>query len=271
MRLEKSYLDELSEKELSLHCENIKYKGYTILENVISKSETKKISEKLDQIQELEKNQFGEDYLKSIKEWGMIRSLIYYDDFFANTILNKKVYSLVSSILDDTCILHLLNGVTIYPNEKHNQAKFHRDFDKDFFSKQPLSINAFWAIDDFDEISGGTWIVPFTHNFEKWPSEKYLEHNAIQIKANAGSVIVIDSRLIHRGGDNIGKNLRRGINHQYTKSFLKQQIDFTKFLKNKFDMESKLSQVLGFWAIPPSSIVEFRADPENRTYRSGQG
>lgn len=39
----------------------------------------------------------------------MIRSLIYYDDFFVNTILNKKVYSLVSSILDDTCILHLQN------------------------------------------------------------------------------------------------------------------------------------------------------------------
>ncbi len=256
---------------LERHIENIDILGYTILENIISKDVCKLISDKLDYLFNEEIKEYGKEKLKQLREWGMVRALLEKDDYFVNIVLNKSVFDVIGSILGESAILHLQNGVIIEPQVTHNQAKFHRDFEKNFQSDKPVSLNAFWAIDDFNEQTGGTWLVPYTHKLDKWPSTQFLEDNAIQVKLNSGGVIIFDSRLIHRGGNNYSEKPRRGINNQYTKPFIKQQIDLPALLANKYDLESKISQVLGFWSIPPKSISQFRCDPDKRTYRSGQG
>jgi len=261
----------LDEKSLNHHLENIDINGYTIVENVITKSECQVISSKLDKLNQEQIKEFGERRLKELGEWGTIRALIEKDDYFKNIILNETIFQIISQIIGDTAILHLHNGIVTEPTTKHWGNKFHKDFDKSFYSDEPLSINAFWVIDDFNEKSGGTWVVPFSHKLKNWPSDEYLNKNAIQTIAKAGSVMIFDSRLIHRGGDNNSGNFRRAINHQYTRPFIKQQIDFPSIMQNRFDLESKISQVLGFWSIAPKSVKEFRSDPNKRTYRSGQG
>jgi ectoine hydroxylase-related dioxygenase (phytanoyl-CoA dioxygenase family) len=257
--------------KLETHLENIDRIGYTIIEDVISQEECKIISSKLDEIDEKQIKEFSMDRLQKLKEKGIIRALVEKDDYFVNLILNQKVFEVVSSILGDTAILHLQNGIVVEPEIKHGQSHFHRDFAKDFTSSKPLSINAFWIIDDFNEQTGATWVVPYTHKSLVWPSEHYLEKNAVQINAKSGSIFVFDSMLIHRGGNNRSNSRRRAVNHQYTRPFIKQQIDLPSLLKGRYDIESKLGQVLGFWSVPPKSVREFRNDPDKRTYRSGQG
>jgi len=253
------------------HIENIRTKGYTILENVVDRNECNVITQKLDELEKLQEDEFGREKLQKMNELGIVRAPIEKDEYFKNLILNKHVFRLVSSLIRDTAILHLQNGVILNPNEKHGQAHFHRDITFiNFVSDKIFSISALWVIDDFNEESGGTWIVPFSHKTSEWPSEKYLEENAIQVITKPGSVIVFDSMLIHKGGDNKGIKKRRAVNHMYTRPFIKQQIDFPSLMKGKFDIESKISQVLGFWSIPPKSITEYRSDPEKRTYRRGQ-
>jgi len=263
--------EEKFSEELANHLENIDLLGYTIMEDVISKEECTKIKSMLVRLNAEQINEFGEERLKLLNELGSVRVLIEKDDYFAKTILNEKVYAVVSSILGDTCILNLQNSIIVDPNLTHQQSAFHRDFDKNFWTDKPLSINAFWAIDDFSENTGGTWVVPCSHKLNKWPGEKYLEKNAIQVNAQSGSVLVFDSRLIHRGGINLGDQLRCGINHQYTKPFIKQQIDLPSLLQNRYHPDSKLSQVLGFWSVPAKSVQQFRCDPDKRSYRKGQG
>lgn len=257
--------------DLKSHIENIQIKGYTLLPNVISLDECKKISSKLDELEEIQEKEFGLKKLKQLNEVGIVRAPIEKDDYFAEIILNPTVFQLISELIRDTAILHLQNVVILEPEIKHGQAHYHRDITfLNFISDKIFSISALWIIDNFDEESGGTWIIPFTHKMSEWPSEKYLEENAIQIIAKPGSVIVFDSMLIHKGGSNKGKKKRRGINHMYTRPFIKQQIDFPSLMKGRFDIESKISQVLGFWAIPPKSVEEYRADPDKRTYRKRQ-
>jgi ectoine hydroxylase-related dioxygenase (phytanoyl-CoA dioxygenase family) len=257
--------------KLELHLENIDRLGYTIVEDVISYKECQIISSKLDKIDEDQIKEIDKDKLEAFKEKGIIRALIEKDDYFSNLILNPTIFEIVSAIIGNTAILHLQNGIVVHPEVKHGQSHFHRDFAKDFVSSKPLSINALWVIDDFNAQTGATWVVPYTHKSSVWPSDDYLKKNEIQVEAKAGSVFVFDSMLIHRGGNNISQNLRRGINHQYTRPFIKQQIDLPILLRGRYDMESKISQVLGFWTIPPKSVKEFRSDPDKRTYRSGQG
>jgi ectoine hydroxylase-related dioxygenase (phytanoyl-CoA dioxygenase family) len=257
--------------KIETHLENIDRLGYTIVEDVISSKECEIISEKLDKIDEDQVKEFGIEKLVTLREKGIIRALIEKDEYFSNLILNPNIFEIVSAILGDTAILHLQNGIVVYPEVKHGQSHFHRDFAKDFVSSKPLSVNAFWIIDDFNSETGATWIVPHTHKSQIWPSNEYLEKNEVQVEAKAGSVFIFDSMLIHRGGNNKIQNRRRAVNHQFTRPFIKQQIDFPILLKGRYEMESKLSQVLGFWTIPPGSVNEFRCDPDKRTYRSGQG
>lgn len=260
------------EGNLKNHIENITIRGYTLLENVISKSECKTISDKLDSLEESQREEYGIQRLQEIRELGIVRAPIEKDDYFMNLILNPSVFGLVSFILRDTAILHLQNGVILEPEIKHGQGHFHRDLTfLNFLSDKVLSLSALWVIDDFNSETGGTWVVPFTHKLSDWPSNEYLEKNAIQITAEAGSVIVFDSMLIHKGGSNRSNKRRRAVNHMYTRPFIKQQIDFPTLMKGRYDLESKMSQVLGFWSIPPKSVREYRSDPDKRSYRSGQG
>lgn len=253
------------------HVKNILNNGYTIVENVISQEECDLVAKKLDVLDKEEMGEFGIKRLEKSNEVGMIRILISKDEYFTKLILHPKIYPIISKIVGDTAILHLQNAIVVHPQKKHGQGHFHRDFPKDFVSSKPLSINAFWVIDEFNSETGATWVVPKTHKMENWPSEEFLKKNAIQISANAGSVLVFDSMLIHRGGSNVSNITRRAVNHQYTRPFIKQQIDLPTYLGDKYDKESKIGQVLGYWAIPPKNVQEFRCEPEKRTYRGGQG
>jgi len=265
------FLKEEMDMDDKNHIEKILLRGFTIVKDAISPESCKIISEKLDYLEELQRKEYGFDRLKALNEIGIVRAPIEKDDYFSNLILNQKVFQIVSALIGDTAILHLQNGIILSPNLNHGQAHYHRDITfLNFTSDKIFSISALYAIDDFTEENGGTWVVPYTHKMSEWPSEKYLEENSIQIVAKAGSVIILDSMLIHKGAQNRSNHIRRAVNHMFTRPVIKQQIDFTSIMKGKFDMESKMSQVLGFWSIPPKSVAEYRADPDKRTYRKGQ-
>lgn len=261
----------LTDLEIKNHVEEVFKNGFTIIKDVLSHNECKHISDKLDKINEDEQKEFGKERLEKFNEVGILRSLLSSDKEFTNLIIHQKVYPIISSLVGETAILHLQNSIIVFPERKHGQSHFHRDFAKDFVSTKPLSVNALWMIDEFNEKTGATWIVPKTHKMENWPSEEFLEKNVIQTSGKAGSVLVFDSMLIHKGGSNISNITRRAVNHQYTKSFIKQQIDLPKYLNLKYDKDTKIGQVLGYWSIPPKNVDEFRCNPKDRTYRSGQG
>lgn len=261
-------LDELIVEE---HVKNIENNGFTIIEDVLSSDECKTISKKLDTLDAKDRAKYGVDKLLKINEIGIIRALMNEDEFFINLILHPKIYPIISRIIGDTGIIHLQNAIIVYPETKHGQSYFHRDFAKDFLCTKPISINAIWMIDEFTNETGATWVVPGTHKIVDDITDQELEKRAIQAEGKAGSVMIFDSMLIHRGGSNRSNKIRRAINHQYTRPFIKQQIDLPQLLRDKFDKKNKIGQVLGFWSIPPKSVDEFRCDPEKRTYRSGQG
>jgi len=253
------------------HINNIQKVGYTIVDNVLSVDECKLISEKLDKLTNDDLEDFGKERLAKLNESGILRVLMAKDEYFSTLILHPKVYPIISAILGESAILHLQNSIIVYPEKKHGQSHFHRDFQKDFTSTKPLSLNTLWMIDAFDNKTGATWVVPGTHKESEWPSEEFLEKNALQINGTAGSVMIFDSMLIHRGGSNTSNIIRRAVNHQFTRPFIKQQINLPNLLGEKYDKGSKLGQVLGYWSIPPDSVEQFRCDPDKRTYRSDQG
>ena len=123
--------------------------------------------------------------------------------------------------------LNQQNGIINPTGNTYNQGMWHRDLPyQHFTSSSPLGINALYCVDDFTIENGSTFVLPSTHKVTKFPSEIFVEQNAKQITAKAGSYIVLDCMIFHSGGINNSSNDRRAVNHVFTIPHIKKQIDY---------------------------------------------
>lgn len=226
----------------------------------------------MDQVFQSQTQQYGADYLRQIKDYGVLRCMMDEDPWFFELIQNPFIDFVLERTTGSTSILHLQNGIVVMPNEPHWQARYHQDFNKNFVSDPMISINIFFMIDDFTTDNGATWVLPKSQRQMTEPTQDQKNKEAFQLEAQAGSVFVFDSLLWHSAGENRSDGIRRGINHQFTRPIIKQQIDYPRLFEGRLDLESPLAQRMGFWTRPPRSTKEYRvADPALRTYRPGQG
>lgn len=256
---------------LDVHLENLSIRGYSILESVLPPDACARLAAKMDALNEAQIAHYGAGRLAALNESGVLRGMLADDAGFLALVRHEAIWPVIAATVGPTSILHLQNGIIVEPDTPHHQSAFHRDFAKDFVADKVLSINAFFVLDDFTPETGATWWVPHTHRMGSVPSLEYLNANAVQVSAPAGSVIFFDSLLVHRAGENRSAAPRRAINQQYTRPFIKQQMDYVSLLAGRIDAGSPLAQTLGFWSVPPRSTDEFRVDPHERTYRGGQG
>jgi len=257
--------------ELDRVLEELDIRGYAIVEQVLPEVEAEALSHTLDTVWQRQCEEYGSVALREAGEWGVCRALVSYDMAFAQLIRHPLTLALLAQTVGETAILHLINGIIAFPNQPSNQLVFHRDFAKPFSSDKLLSVNTFWLLDTFTPETGATWFLPHTQRISYTPSDDYIEQHAEQVTAPRGSVIIFDSRVYHRGGNNTSAQPRRVINLQYTRPFIKQQINLAELMKDRVDPDSPLAQTLGMWAVPPPSLKAFHVPPEQRTYRRGQG
>ncbi|WP_457831307.1 phytanoyl-CoA dioxygenase family protein, partial [Staphylococcus aureus] len=69
-----------------------------------------------------------------------------------------------------------------------------------YVSSTPLAVNALFCVDDFTLDNGSTFVIPATHKEINYPSESFVERNAVQVTAKAGQYILLDCMLFHSGG-----------------------------------------------------------------------
>ena len=63
------------------------------------------------------------------------------------------------------------------------------------------------------------------------------------------------------------------MNMQFTKSYLRQQLDYPNALPHELTeaLPERTRQLLGFYVRVPSSLAEYYVPPAERLYRAGQG
>jgi len=80
-------------------------------------------------------------------------------------------------------------------------------------------FSTMWMLDDFTESNGATEVIPGSH---RWgPERRPEDHEAVKVKAKAGSVLIFAGNLLHRGGANRGKSTRLAITIQYCQPWLR--------------------------------------------------
>jgi len=233
--------------------------GYQIFDNVLTRKEVDFYKKSLLEIYDQQKEEIGSSNLRSIGEENIVRSPFLYDASFIKLFYNDFVCQIVEQILGKYAILSLQNAILLKSKKKHHQSFFHRDLiHQNFTSSDPLAINIYYCLDDYGEKNGGTVFIP------KSQKSKNIVNMEGQVtpEVKAGSVILFDSMLYHKAGNNLSDRDRFGINHMITLPFIKQQIRYPSTLSPFQDQG--LNRLLGFESKEYLDVKDFRNYRLNR-------
>ena len=233
-------------EELSHHCENIRRKGFTVLADAVDPSKLELYGGKFDDVLGLYQKSFGYENLKACDEHNGIRMPFYFDRIFLDIASNKAVLDIVFNLMGSNFQLKQQNGINNPGRENYNQSKWHRDLPySNYVSTRPLMLNALFCLDDFKIENGATRVIPGSHLFEKFPSDKYIDENTAIAEAKAGSYIILDSMLFHSGTSNTTSLPRRAINNVYSSPHIKQQIEISPENTIKLNLSASERKLLG--------------------------
>lgn len=243
--------------DLDQAAEEIAFLGYAVVKSGYSAEEIAEFGQAFDRVQERYVELHGQNFLQTIDELNGIRLPLALDAKFIEMAANPRILDLVQKLIRNRFVLNQQNGVINPPHATFNQGHWHRDLPyQHFVSSRPLAINALYCVDDFTATNGATLVLPATHTREEFPSDVFVRNHARQITAPAGSFIVLNCMLFHRGGVNVTATRRRGVNHVYTAAFIKQQIDIPNAIGNA-DVSPAIADLLGFRYRIPRHVVDF--------------
>lgn len=257
--------------------EQVRTDGYAVVESVLNDSFLRDTRAAMYRVQEAIRRDVGEARLNRAGELGVLRLMLKYDPLFFKFLEIPEVLAIVDGSVSSTAIMHLQNGFvlpSLPPGETPSifQNTFHQDFPR-VLNGYLASINLMFAIDEFSPSTGATMFVPGTHQMTTPPAVEYLKQNAISVACPAGSIVVFDSTLWHAAGANTSGHDRLAINHQFTRSYIKQQIDYVRALGDAvvLDQPPRTQQLLGWYTRVVTSLDEYYVSEGERLYRKGQG
>jgi ectoine hydroxylase-related dioxygenase (phytanoyl-CoA dioxygenase family) len=255
----------------------LRYDGCAVVTSVLDEEFLTQTRHALYEAQGAIREQIGEERLARAGELGVLRLIACFHDHFLRLLELPEALAVIDNTVSDTAILHLQNGLVLPPFPEGKvpstfQTTFHQDFPRHLHGYL-ASINLFFAIDEFTVENGATIVVPGTHQQSEPPPNAYLEAGKLPVVCPAGSMLVFDSTLWHAAGANVSGRDRLAINHQFTRSFVKQQMDYVRALGDEKVLAQKprTQQLLGWYTRTPTSLDEFYRPAEERLYRAGQG
>ncbi len=91
----------------------------------------------------------------------------------------------------------------------------------------PVLVNTVYILQDVDEVNGGTLLVPGSHRRSGEGDELFGQlPPAINLEAAAGTVLLMDGRVLHGGAVNRSERLRYIITNSVVKPWMRQQEAF---------------------------------------------
>ena len=257
--------------------ESVSTRGYAVVEGVLSRSFLESTRDAMYRTQEEILRDVGRERLERAGENGVLRLMMKYDPHFFRFLEIPELLEIIDSTVSNTAIMHLQNGF-ILPSSTTEQTaglfqyRFHQDFPR-VLNGYIASMNVMFAIDEFSTETGATHVVPRTHQLTTPPDQDYCAQNAVAVECPAGSMLVFDSTLWHAAGANTSGKDRLAINHQFTRSYIKQQIDYVRALGDAtvLAQQPRTQQLLGWYTRVVTSLDEYYRPEAERLYRKGQG
>ena len=222
--------------------ESFNRKGYAILNSGISEETIGKLDTEFEKV----RDNYSKAYHGSRNVDFSIRALFSFSQQFLELAQNPDLVELLNVLFEGTYMLNQQNGIINRPSLEYSQARWHRDLPyQHFTSSKNIAINAIFCLDNFNLNNGGSFVLPYSHLFEEFPTDKFVEENEVSINAKKGDFIIFNAMTFHRGGTNQSINDRRGVNTVYSIPYIRHQIDLHS-LDFKYQLSSDDKEFLGF-------------------------
>jgi ectoine hydroxylase-related dioxygenase (phytanoyl-CoA dioxygenase family) len=261
----------------ALVAEAVRHAGVAIVTGVVPDPMRDEARERMYAVRRAILRDVGEERLTRAGEMGVLRLMFRYDPFFFRFLELPAVLAAVDRTVSETAILHLQNGFILPSHPRGTtpkvfQNRFHMDFPR-VFNGHPMSVNVLIAVDPFTAENGCTLVVPGTHQKVVPPDPAYLAAAAVGAECPAGAALVFDSTLWHAAGANVSGADRLAINHQFTRSYVKQQVDYVRAVGESAvrGLPPRSQQLLGWYTRVVTSLDEYYQPEADRLYRRGQG
>lgn len=252
--------------------------GFAAVEGVLDQNFLESTRLAMYRVQERIQSEVGLDRLKRANEMGVLRLMMKFDPHFFRFLEIAELLAVIDGTVGNTAIMHLQNGFVLPPSPPDSQLdnifqlRFHMDFPR-VLNQYLASINIMFAIDDFTVKNGGTLVIPGSHQQMTPPDIQTSVKSAIALECPAGSMLIFDSTLWHAAGRNQSGQDRLAINHQFTRSYIKQQMDYVRALGDNAvqTLPDRSQQLLGYYTRVVTSLDEYYRPEAERLYRKGQG
>jgi hypothetical protein len=240
---------------IDLAAEELRIQGYTLIGSGLGEGALQDLRQRLDAVYATQVLEIGgESNLERIHEANITRCPLVYDDAFMDLAGNPTLLEVCRRVLGENFVLLMQNGVTLPPGEQNYQARWHRDLNyQHWVASQPLALNALFCLDPFSPETGGTAVLPGSHQAEAFPSDAYVLRHQLPVVAEPGTILVANAMLFHRAGQNTSCAPRRAVNHVIGRPFLAQQIALPGMLGGRGADDPFLARYLGYkWNARPS-------------------
>lgn len=161
------------------------------------------------------------------------------------------------------------NGPSATSSYAHGQ-RFHRDV-RTWSGGFRLMLNMLVMVDDFTLLNGATKLVSGSHRVKERPDDAEMESRSVRLLGSAGDVALFDSNLWHCAAENRTQFPRMALTLTFTRPFFKQQMDYPRFLGERYTDDPRMRQLLGYNSRVPCNHDEWYQPPELRMYKPGQG
>jgi ectoine hydroxylase-related dioxygenase (phytanoyl-CoA dioxygenase family) len=241
--------------------ESVQLIGYAVVEGGYTAADMARLTVAFDDALKANLEHYGIEDLRRIDEHNTVRALLGADRAFLELVLNRTVLARCRRLMGDYIILNQQNGIVNPPNgQRYNQDAYHRDLPyQHFVSSHPLMVNALFCLDPFTAQNGATYVVPASHKVEAFPSDATTRVHQRQIVVPAGSFIVMDSMVFHRGGLNTTDQPRRAINQAYSIPYIRPQIDLPAMLGDGYTSDPDSRRLLGYGLRTPQDVAAYYA------------
>ena len=157
------------------------------------------------------------------------------DDVFKKFVMFPDLLRCAYHIIQDEIMFSSSNYRE--PIKNSGEQRLHIDWmPRKNIQQNYESVIAMLYLDDSTVENGATKLIPKSHKFLGWPDESVNpfidDDRIISVPAKAGSILVINGNLWHKGGDNLSGNRRRIINSTYRFRSLKQGLNQNLYISN---------------------------------------
>jgi Phytanoyl-CoA dioxygenase (PhyH) len=191
---------------------------------------------------------------------------------FLELLEQEHGQALLAQFFQAPYILNTFGGLLNLAHDASYVGRVHRD-QRTFSGDLHLMVQLLVMLDDFTEENGATYLLTGSHRLREKPDEEAFFRDAARAVGPAGSIVVFNSNLWHAAGVNRSDRPRRALTLNFTRPFVKQQLDYPRALgyERVEGLSPVLRQLLGYNARVPVSLDEWYQPPEKRPYKRDQG